>query len=264
MRAGEVVMRRGAHLNASRLGAVAALGIDPVEVYDRPLVAILPTGNEVVPAGRPLPEASVYDVNSFTLAAIVSRHGGEPVRLPPVGDTVAAVNAALDATLRVTRADGRVAAADLVVLAGGSSVGERDVIIDAMSARGEVLFHGISVRPGKPTALVRLGPQLVFGMPGNPTSCLSNAHVLLAPALRQVARLPPVRPQRVTCRLASDVVSARGRHQFLPVRVEGTAAIPTFKGSGEITSLSNAEGYVEIAEEVERVAAGTEVIVTMY
>jgi molybdopterin molybdotransferase len=73
-----------------------------------------------------------------------------------------------------------------------------------------------------------------------------------------------VRPQRVTCRLASDVVSARGRHQFLPVRVEGTAAIPTFKGSGEITSLSNAEGYVEIAEEVERVAAGTEVIVTMY
>jgi molybdenum cofactor synthesis domain-containing protein len=264
MRAREPVLGRGAHLNASRFGAVAALGIDPVDVYDRPLVAILPTGNEVVAAGEPLPEASVYDVNSYTLASVVTRHGGEAVRLPPVDDTLAEVLDALDGTRNLTRADGRSAAADIVVLAGGSSVGERDVIIDALVDRGEVLFHGIAVKPGKPTALATLGSQLVFGMPGNPTSCLSNAHVLLVPALRAIARLPPHRPERLRCRLATDVSSVRGRHQFLPVRVEGTDAIPTFKGSGEITSLSNADGYMEIAEDVERVEAGTEVTVTLY
>ena len=263
MRAGECVLRRGAHLNASRLGAVAALGVDPILVYDRPLVAILPTGNEVVPAGQPLPEASVYDVNSHTLASIVARHGGEAVRLAPVGDTIEEVRASLDGTRRLARQDGRQAAADVVVLAGGSSVGERDVIIDALAERGEVLFHGIAVKPGKPTALARLGSQLVFGMPGNPTSCLSNAHVLLVPALRTIARLPPHRPERLTCRLAAGVASAPGRHQFLPVRVDGTTAVPTFKGSGEITSLSNADGYVEIAADVERVEAGTEVVVTL-
>ena len=264
MQRGETVLRRGDHLNASRLGAVAALGVDPVQVFDRPLVAVLPTGNEVLPAGVPLPPACVYDVNSFTIAAIVSRHGGEAVRLAPVGDTIEAVERALDETMRLRRIHGVTGAADVVVLAGGSSVGERDVIIDALRARGEVLFHGIAVKPGKPTALARIGSQLVFGMPGNPTSCLSNAHVLLVPALRALARLPPHRPERVRCTLSATVTSAPGRHQFFPVRVEGEKAVPAFKGSGEITSLSNADGYVEIAAEVDQLAAGTDVIVTLY
>jgi molybdopterin molybdotransferase len=151
-----------------------------------------------------------------------------------------------------------------VVLGGGSSVGERDVVVDAVAARGDVLFHGIDVKPGKPTLFARVGRQLVFGMPGNPTSCLSNAHVLLVPALRALASLPPLDPPRIRRRLASAVASPANRHQFLPVRIDGDLAWPTFKGSGEITSLSQADGYIEIPVGVGRVEAGTEVEVIAY
>ena len=225
-----------------------------MRVVGKPIVAIFPTGNEVVRQGQPLPLASVYDVNSFTVAALVARHGGVAERHAPVPDTIEAVATALDAA----------AGADIVVLGGGSSVGERDVVIDAVAARGEVIFHGIAVKPGKPTLFARIGRQLVFGMPGNPTSCLSQAHVLLMPALRQLAGLPPIDPPRVRRRLASAVGSPANRHQFLPVRIEGDLAVPTFKGSGEITSLSQADGYVEIPVGVARLDAGTDVEVVGY
>jgi molybdenum cofactor synthesis domain-containing protein len=254
MRADDVVMRAGQAMTPSRIGALAAIGRDRVHVVGKPIVAIFPTGNEVVRQGQPLPLASVYDVNSFTVAALVSRHGGVAERHVPVPDTVEAVATALDAA----------AGADIVVLGGGSSVGERDVVIDAVAARGEVIFHGIAVKPGKPTLFARIGPQLVFGMPGNPTSCLSQAHVLLMPALRQLAGLPPIDPPRVRRRLATGVASPANRHQFLPVRIEGDLAVPTFKGSGEITSLSQADGYVEIPLGVARLDAGTDVEVVGY
>jgi molybdopterin molybdotransferase len=254
MRAGDVVLRAGQALTPSRIGALAAIGRDQVQVAGQPIVAIFPTGNEVVRQGQPLPLASVYDVNSFTVGALVARHGGVAERHAPVPDTIEATMTALDAA----------AGADIVVLGGGSSVGERDVVIDAVAARGEVIFHGIAVKPGKPTLFARIGKQLVFGMPGNPTSCLSNAHVLLVPALRQLAGLPPLDPPRVRRRLASAVGSPANRHQFLPVRIEGDLAVPTFKGSGEITSLSQADGYVEIPVGVARLEEGTEVEVVGY
>jgi molybdenum cofactor synthesis domain-containing protein len=261
MRADDIVLRAGQAMTPSRIGALAAIGRDRVRVVGKPIVAIFPTGNEVVRQGQPLPLASVYDVNSFTVAALVARHGGVAERHAPVPDTIEAVATALDAA----------AGADIVVLGGGSSVGERDVVIDAVAARGEVIFHGIAVKPGKPTLFARIarpaplgGLQLVFGMPGNPTSCLSQAHVLLMPALRQLAKLPPIDPPRVRRRLASAVSSPANRHQFLPVRIEGDLAVPTFKGSGEITSLSQADGYVEIPVGVARLDAGTDVEVVGY
>jgi molybdopterin molybdotransferase len=258
MRADDVVLRAGQAITPSRIGALAAIGRDQVQVFGKPIVAIFPTGNEVVRQGQPLPLASVYDVNSFTVAALVARHGGVAERHAPVPDTIEATTAALDAA----------SGADIVVLGGGSSVGERDVVIDAVAARGEVVFHGIAVKPGKPTLfarVARLGShQLVFGMPGNPTSCLSNAHVLLMPALRHLAGLPPIDPPRVRRRLASAVGSPANRHQFLPVRIEGELAVPTFKGSGEITSLSQADGYVEIPVGVARLDAGSDVEVVGY
>jgi molybdopterin molybdotransferase len=256
MRTGDVVVRAGQVLDPSRIGALAAIGRDAVRVVARPVVAVFPTGNEVVRQGQALPVASVYDVNSFTVAALVARHGAVAERFAPVADTADAVAAALDAA----------AGADVVVLGGGSSVGERDVVIDAVAARGEVIFHGIAVKPGKPTLFARIARpsrpgrfQLVFGMPGNPTSCLSQAHVLLVPAVRALGGLPPVDPPRVRRRLASAVSSPANRHQFLPVRLEGELAVPTFKGSGEITSLSQADGYVEIPLGVDHLDAGSDV-----
>src|SRR5262249_49036070 len=156
------------------------------------------------------------------------------------------------------------AAADVIVFSGGSSVGERDLVVDAIAARGEMIFHGIAVRPGKPTAFARVGSTPFFGMPGNPTSCLSNAYVLLVPFLRATARLPLYAPRTVRVPLAQRIVSAAGRHQFYTVQLRDGAAYPAFKGSGDITSLSHADGYIEIPADQSVVEEGIAVEVTLF
>jgi len=127
-----------------------------------------------------------------------------------------------------------------------------------------VLFHGIAVKPGKPTAFGRIGRTLVFGMPGYPTSCLSNAYILLAPALRRLSRLPPRISRTLSLPLGGRVVSVAGRHQFYTVRIVNGLAVPAFKASGDITSMSQADGYIEIPAATEIVEQGTLVEVTLF
>ncbi len=255
---GAVVVRRGDVLNPGRLGAVAAIGRADIEVYAKPRVAILSTGNEVVDPGTTLAPGQIFDVNRFTLASIVDAHGGVADPHPPAEDSLASLGAALDAC----------AGADIVVFSGGSSVGDRDLIVDLVAARGEMVFHGIAVKPGKPTgfAHVRVGGARVpfFAMPGNPTSCLSNAYVLLVPFLRAIGRLPALVERTVRVPLARRIVSQAGRLQFYTVKIESGTALPAFKGSGEITSLSQADGYIQIPPDQAVVEEGTLVDVTLF
>jgi len=251
---GDVVVRAGDVLTPSRVGAVAAIGCADVAVYAKPRVAILSTGNEVIEPGRPLAAGQIHDVNRFTLGAIVETHGGVPEPHPPAGDTVEALTTALDLC----------AGADLIIFSGGSSVGERDRIIDLVSARGELIFHGLAIKPGKPTAFATVKGTPFFGMPGNPTSCLSNAYILLVPFLRAIARLPPHTPRTTLVPLGRRIASSAGRHQFYTVRLRNGAALPAFKGSGNITSLSLADGYIEIPAESSVVEEGTLVEVTLF
>ena len=251
---GQTVLRAGTMLNASRIGALAALGALDVDVYARPRVAILSTGNEIVGPGRPLAPGQIYDINRFTLAAVVADHGGVPVPLGTAADSLDDLMRAVDGCLRE----------DVLVFSGGSSVGRRDLIMDVIAARGEVLFHGIAVKPGKPTAFGRIDGRLVFGMPGYPTSCLSNAYILLAPALRRIARLPPLAVRSLLLPLGARVASVPGRHQFYSVRVADGMAMPAFKASGDITSMSQADGYIEIPADVEAVEPGTIVEVKQF
>jgi molybdopterin molybdotransferase len=252
--AGQTVLGAGEVLNSSRVGALAAVGIARVEVYERPCVAILSTGNEVVGPGQPLKPGQIYDINRFTLSAVVADNGGVAVPFPPAADTLDALTHAIDGCL----------ANDVIVFSGGSSVGERDLMIDALSARGELLFHGISVKPGKPTGFGIVNGKPVFAMPGYPASCLTNAHILLAPLIRRLGRLPPNPPRTITVPLAQRIVSAPNRHQFYTVRIAGGAAVPAFKASGDITSMSRADGYIEIPADVEAVEARTMVEVTLF
>ena len=127
-----------------------------------------------------------------------------------------------------------------------------------------MIFHGVAIKPGKPTAFAQLGGKPFFGMPGNPTSCLSNAYVLLVPFLRATARLPIDSPRTVRLPLGRRIASASGRHTFYTVRIEDGKAFPAFKGSGAITSLSQADGYVEIAAEQNAVDEGATVEVTLF
>jgi molybdenum cofactor synthesis domain-containing protein len=254
IKSGQTVMRTGEVLNASRVGALAALGLAHVDVYAKPRVAILSTGNEIVDPGQPLEPGQIYDINRFTLAAVIAEHGGVPVPHRTAADTIVDLSRAVDECLDD----------DLLVFSGGTSVGERDLILDALSNKGKVLFHGISVKPGKPTAFGLVHGKPFFGMPGYPSSCLSNAHILLVPALRRIARLPPHAVKTITLPLARRVVSTSGRHQFYTVRVADGAAVPAFKASGDITSMSQADGYFEIAAETDVIEQGELVEVTLF
>jgi len=156
------------------------------------------------------------------------------------------------------------ASEDLLVFSGGSSVGERDLIMDVLQRTGEVVFHGIAVKPGKPTVFGRVGTQPVLGMPGYPTSCLSNAYLLLVPLLRRMARLPEYRPHSIRVPISRRIVSTTGRHQFYTVRIENGTAVPAFKASGDITSMSQADGYIEIPAQTDIVEAGEVVDVKLF
>jgi molybdopterin molybdotransferase len=251
---GQLALRAGEVLNPSRIGALAALGYADAETWARPSVAVLSTGNEIAPQGAPLPPGHIYDINRFTISTVVTEHGGVAVPISTARDTIAALHAALDECLRH----------DVIVFSGGSSVGERDLILDVIRDRGEVRFHGIAVKPGKPTLFGHVQGRPVFGMPGYPTSCLSNAYILLVPALRQMARLPLTAPRTLQLPLAARITSVHGRHQFYTVRVESGQAVPAFKASGDITSMSRADGYIEIPAEVTEVVPGTAVTVTLF
>jgi molybdenum cofactor synthesis domain-containing protein len=254
IRQGQLVLQAGTVLTASRIGAIAALGHTEAQVYARPRVAILSTGNEVVEPGEPLAPGQIYDINSYTLAAVVAEHGGVPVIHRTAVDTLEDLGRAVDECL----------AEDVLVFSGGSSVGTRDLMLDVVRAKGDVLFHGIAVKPGKPTAFGRIDGKLAFGMPGYPTSCLTNAYVLLVPVLRRLARLPAqsIRVERMP--LAARVNSTPDRHQFYTVRVEQGRALPAFKASGDITSMSQADGYIEIEAGTSVVEAGTLVDVKFF
>ena len=251
--AGDRVVSSGDVLSPGRVGALAAIGCADVVVFAQPRVAILSTGNEVVEPGQTLAPGQIFDVNRFTIGAIVAAHGGAPEPHRPAQDTVEALVHALDTC----------AQADLVVFSGGSSVGERDLVVDAIAARGEMIFHGIAVRPGKPTAFALVKGTPFFGMPGNPASCLSNAYILLVPFLRALARLPPHAPRTVQAPLGRRIASPAGRHQFYTVRLKNGVAFPAFKGSGDITSLSQADGYIEIPSDQSVVEEGAMVTVTL-
>ncbi|MEO6212406.1 MAG: gephyrin-like molybdotransferase Glp [Vicinamibacterales bacterium] len=252
--AGQPLLSAGDLLNASRVGALAAVGVFEVDVFARPRVAVLSTGNEIVEPGRPLGPGQIYDINHFTLTAIITTHGGTAIAYPPAPDSLPELVQAIRAASE----------ADIVVFSGGSSVGERDLMMDALLQIGEVTFHGIAVKPGKPTVFGRVGQTPVFGMPGYPTSCLSNAYMLLVPMLRQMARLPEYRPHTIALPLSRRVVSTTGRHQFYTVRVTAGMAVPAFKASGDITSMSLADGYIEIPPQTDIVEAGEMVDVRLF
>jgi len=251
---GQTVLRAGDLLNPSRIGALAALGLSEVEVFARPSVAILSTGNEIADPGVPLRPGQIYDINRYTLGTIVREHGGRPAAYQTAHDSLDDLERAIDRCLDE----------DVLVFSGGSSVGERDLILDVIGRRGEIVFHGIAVKPGKPTVFGVIGGRAVFGMPGYPTSCLSNAYMLLVPALRRMAHLPPHRLRTITLPVAQRIVSTTGRHQFYTVRVADGLAHPAFKASGDITSMSQADGYIEIPAQTDIVEKGELVEVKLF
>ncbi len=250
----EVVLPAGSFLTPARIGAVAALGMTSIEVYRKPMVAVIPTGREVAPLGEPLKPGHIYDVNSYTLESVLTSNGAEVTRMPVVTDEKDALKQAIQQSLGT----------DLVVLSGGSSVGEKDLLAGILEEMGEVLFHGVQIKPGKPTLFGMVQGTPVVGMPGYPTSCLSNAYIFLIPAIRKMGRLPHHSGHHVSAKLGKRIVSSSGRKQFLTVRIENGIAHPVYKHSGAITSMAKADGYIILPVNLDVIEEGEEVQVTLF
>ena len=258
-RAGAELLPAGRRLRAQDVGLLAAAGATEVRVHARPRVAIVSTGDEVVPPGtEDLATGQVRDATASALAALVRDAGGDPDPRGIVPDD----RDALAAVLRDA-----VASCDVVVVSAGSSVGARDETAAVVAGLGEpgIWTHGIALRPGKPTLLADCGGVPVIGLPGNPRSALVVFRVIGMPIVRLVGGMtdPPPEPT-VRARLERSVPSAAGRLDVVQVTVRDGVAAPLFGASALLTILTAADGCIVVPHDATGLPAGTEVDVTLY
>jgi len=264
--AGETVLRRGELLTSRETGVLAAIGVDEVQVWRRPRVAVVSTGDEIIPPGQPMQPGMVYDSNARIIADAVRELGGEPVPLGIVRDDLDRLRE------RVTSA---LESCDVVLLSGGTSKGQGDLSYHVVSELGDpgIVAHGVALKPGKPICLAATGGKPVVILPGFPTSAIFTFHEFVAPVIRRLAGRAAESQSEVKARLAVKVNSDIGRTEYLLVGlVEGgdeqagdieLAAYPMGKGSGSVTTFSRADGFVTIGRHNEIVDAGTVVDVRL-
>jgi putative molybdopterin biosynthesis protein len=256
--AGETVLRGGQLLTSRDTGVLAAIGVAAVNVWRKPIVAILSTGDEIIAPGEPMQPAKIYDSNGQTLADAVQELGGEPRRLGIIDDDIIFLRARLRHALEF---------ADIVLMSGGTSKGAGDVSyrVVAELTRPGIVAHGVALKPGKPICLAATGGRAVVVLPGFPTSAIFTFHEFVAPVIRLLAGRGSEQRTVVPARLAVKVNSEIGRTEYLLVglveRAEEAepplAAYPMGQGSGSITTFSRADGFATIGRHEEIVEAGT-------
>jgi putative molybdopterin biosynthesis protein len=260
--AGETVLRRGQCLTSRDTGVLAAIGVARVDVWHKPIVAILSTGDEIIAPGEPMEPAKVYDSNAQILSDAVRELGGEPMRLGIVGDDVRVLRERLQQAI---------ASADVVLLSGGTSKGAGDVsyrVVAELTDPG-IVAHGVALKPGKPICLAATHGIPVVVLPGFPTSAIFTFHEFVAPVIREKAGRRPENQATVTARLAVKVNSEIGRTEYLLVSLVETvdaqtgnmslAAYPMGQGSGSVTTFSRADGFTTIGRHEEIVEAGASI-----
>ena len=273
--AGAALLPAGHWLRPQDVGGLTALGLTTLPVARRPRVALLATGDEIVPPEAAPAPGQVRDVNSYALASLVRQAGGEPLVRGIVGDDFAALRAAAEAAL---------AEADALILSAGSSVSVRDMTAAVMDGLGKpgILVHGVAVKPGKPTILAVASGKPVFGLPGNPVSALVVADLFVTPTLYRLQGCAAPPPRRsVRARLTHNVASAAGRVDYIPARIDYNpdqagrdagrtpaevlpAAEPVFGKSNQIFTLVGADGMLVVPMDTTGLSAGAVVDVRLF
>ncbi|PXF58808.1 MAG: molybdopterin biosynthesis protein [Candidatus Methanogaster sp.] len=253
IRGGTRVLPEGTLLGSRETGVLAAIGVSHVRVRSL-RIGIISTGNELVPAGEKPELGQVYDVNVHTISAAVRECGATPVAYGIVSDDE-------KKTVEVLRR--AISECDLILTSGSTSAGSGDIMPRILEECGEVLAHGINIKPGKPMIIAKMEKPVV-GLPGFPTSALSMFYYLIAPRIRDVLGYVAgvaARPQQA---MLGSMIQSVGRHQLLPVALVRGMAYPVIKGSGAITALASADGFIEIRPETEIMEAGEVVEVTLF
>ena len=254
--AGDIVIPAGRRITARDVGLAAAANYPWLTVHRRPRVAILATGDEIAMPGEPIPPGGIVSSNSHALAALVRAAGGAPVILPVARDDHSAIGAAADSTLGM----------DLLVTTGGASVGDHDLVIEALQARGMTLdFWQIAMRPGKPLLFGQLGATPVLGLPGNPVSAMVCAILFLLPALARLSGLPAAPPPVSTAILGAALKPNDHRADHLRATVStdsmGRIVVTPFpvQDSAMLRRLANADALVLRAPHAPALPEGAEV-----
>jgi molybdopterin molybdotransferase len=251
---GTTLFQPGRVLRPQDLGVLSSVGVGEVRVFSRPQVRLVVTGNELLPSGSQPHDYRIVDANGPMLAALIERDGG-------LVDFPGLVPDEHDAILNALHA-----AADVIIVTGGSSVGIEDLAPTILGRQGDLAIHGIAMRPSSPTGLGRIGHRLVFLLPGNPVSCLCAYDFFAGRAIRALGgrtRAWPYRPIRA--RLARKISSPIGRLDYARVRVVDGAAEPVAVGGASVlSSTTRADGFVIVPDDIEGFAPGTEVDVWLY
>ncbi len=255
---GELVIRARTVLTPRETGLLAALGLAEVEVFKRPRIGVLSTGDEIVAPGEPLELGQIFDSNQRIVLDILAEIGCAPVALGVVAD--------LEGELR-TRIKTALDELDGLVLSGGTSKGAGDLTSKVISELCEVVCHGVAVKPGKPLCLAHSKQKPVVVLPGFPTSAVFTFHEFVVPVLRKLAGQPSGQASVRSARVPLRINSARGRTEYVLVHLvegpEGWTAYPTGKSSGSLTAFSRADGYFEIDRLAEYVEEGDVVLVRL-
>ena len=260
---GELMLRGGHVIRPQDIGALAGVGVTSVKVSRQPRVAIISSGDEIIPPDQPIQMGQIWDINSYSLACLARQAGGIPVRMGIVRDDFDSLKSCLAAGLEE---------ADIALISGGSSVGSRDVTLDVIESfdGAEMLVHGISIRPGKPTIIARIGDKYLFGLPGNPVSVMVTFDLFVGLLIKLLsgARSPVWGQQCVRARLSRNIASAPGREDYMRVRLieseDGMLAEPVLGRSALISTMVKADGLIKIPLESEGMEEGAEVEVVIF
>jgi putative molybdopterin biosynthesis protein len=265
---GEIILHKGEQLSSRETGILAAIGEAKVQVWRRPKVAIVSTGNEIIAPGQEMKPGFVYDSNARIIADAVKELWGEPLELGIAIDDLAELREKIQQALGV---------ADMILLSGGTSKGQGDLsyqVVHELTDPG-VVVHGVALKPGKPICLAATQGKPVVVLPGFPTSAIFTFHEFVAPVIRQLSGLAPASQSTRMAKLDVRVNSEIGRTEFLLVRLlenaqstSGTTApqltaYPIGKGSGSVTTFSRADGFVRIDRHTELIEAQTKVEVQL-
>ncbi|MEW6350596.1 MAG: gephyrin-like molybdotransferase Glp [Thermodesulfobacteriota bacterium] len=261
---GETLIPPGQRLRPQDMGLLAAMGMARIEVFRRPRVAVISSGDEIVPMEQEPPPGCMKDVNRHTISAAVTAAHATPIWIGIAADRLDVISQAIEKGLQV---------ADIVVISGGSSMGSRDLVIEAITSHlhGRILIHGVSVSPGKPLIVAQVGSCPVIGLPGHPVSALVCFDQFVVPLLRRLegeGSVGPYLKSTLQATLGRNVPSREGRTDFVRVRIAEqsgkTVAMHVPGKSGMISGMVRAHGYIQIPADCEGLYKGDPVTVHLF